>query len=70
MQQKRDGADRRNRSSSPLLGRIATGDDRADSGMIKTAGLGVAIGNGGSGLKAAADFAALSNDGGGVAHNH
>ena len=54
--------------SIPLAEVIALGDDRVDMGMIRMAGLGVAMENGDGDLKAAADFVTLSNDEDGVAH--
>ena len=47
---------------------VAVGDDIVDIGMIKAAGLGVAMGNAGDAVKAEADFITRSNDEGGVAH--
>jgi len=54
--------------SIPLSAVIAIGDDRVDMGMIRMAGLGVAMANGDHALKEAADFVTLSNDEDGVAH--
>lgn len=47
---------------------VAIGDDIVDIGMIRSAGLGVAMANAGEAVKAAADFVTLGNDEGGVAH--
>lgn len=47
---------------------VAVGDDLVDIGMLRAAGLGVAMANAHPAVKAAADFVTLSNDEGGVAH--
>jgi Cof subfamily protein (haloacid dehalogenase superfamily) len=47
---------------------VAIGDDLVDIGMIRAAGLGVAMANADEAVKRAADFVTLSNDEGGVAH--
>lgn len=47
---------------------IAFGDWDNDAGMIKTAGIGVAMANGSDKAKAAADYVTLSNDDDGIAH--
>jgi len=47
---------------------VAVGDDLVDIGMIRAAGLGVAMGNADAAVKAAADDVTFSNDEGGVAH--
>lgn len=46
---------------------VAIGDDIVDIGMIRSAGLGVAMANAGEAVKAAADLVTLGNDEGGVA---
>lgn len=47
---------------------VAVGDSFNDLPMIKTAGLGVCMGNGRHEVKAAADFVTLSNDEDGIAY--
>ncbi|MGI6152085.1 MAG: Cof-type HAD-IIB family hydrolase [Christensenellales bacterium] len=47
---------------------VAIGDDLVDIGMIRSAGLGIAMANADEAVKAAADFVTRSNDEGGVAH--
>jgi Cof subfamily protein (haloacid dehalogenase superfamily) len=47
---------------------LACGDNDNDIAMIEYAGIGVAMGQGTEGAKAAADFVTLSNDEDGVAH--
>ena len=51
----------------PMSQVMAFGDSYNDINMIKTAGIGVAMGNAGEEVKAAADVIALSNDEDGVA---
>ena len=52
----------------PLENTVAMGDNFNDLGMLKVAGLAVAMGNGEDGVKEIADVVTLSNDEHGVAH--
>ena len=50
----------------PIERTIAIGDSQNDISMLKAAGLGVAVGNARSDVKAAADYITVTNDEGAV----
>ena len=52
----------------PIEDTIAMGDNFNDLGMLKTAGIAIAMGNGEEPVKEMADFVTLTNDENGVAH--